>query len=295
MVLKGEFTLSKLITFNALSIYFIDPIRNVINLFLNYKKILIVKERINELLELEEENIYLDSNDIREIKGDIEIRDLSYSYNKKDKVLDNVCLKIKSKEKVVIMSPSGYGKSTLSKIIAKYIDIDYGHVFINKVDINDYNLWSIRENITYSSQNEFLFNDSIYNNLNIKNTCDEEIKDTCKLMLVDEIYKKRNSDINMLLEENASNLSGGERQRVILARTFLKKSNIYILDESFSEIDKDSEKIILNNIFKKYKDKILNNIFKKYKDKTIIVISHKSDNNELYDRIIDLEKLDYGY
>ena len=102
-------------------------------------------------------------------------------------------------------------------------------------------------------------------------------------MLVDEIYKKRNSDINMLLEENASNLSGGERQRVILARTFLKKSNIYILDESFSEIDKDSEKIILNNIFKKYKDK------------TIIVISHKSDNNELYDRIIDLEKLDYGY
>ena len=283
MVLKGEFTLSKLITFNALSIYFIDPIRNVINLFLNYKKILIVKERINELLELEEENIYLDSNDIREIKGDIEIRDLSYSYNKKDKVLDNVCLKIKSKEKVVIMSPSGYGKSTLSKIIAKYIDIDYGHVFINKVDINDYNLWSIRENITYSSQNEFLFNDSIYNNLNIKNTCDEEIKDTCKLMLVDEIYKKRNSDINMLLEENASNLSGGERQRVILARTFLKKSNIYILDESFSEIDKDSEKIILNNIFKKYKDK------------TIIVISHKSDNNELYDRIIDLEKLDYGY
>ena len=192
MVLKGEFTLSKLITFNALSIYFIDPIRNVINLFLNYKKILIVKERINELLELEEENIYLDSNDIREIKGDIEIRDLSYSYNKKDKVLDNVCLKIKSKEKVVIMSPSGYGKSTLSKIIAKYIDIDYGHVFINKVDINDYNLWSIRENITYSSQNEFLFNDSIYNNLNIKNTCDEEIKDTCKLMLVDEIYKKRN-------------------------------------------------------------------------------------------------------
>ena len=283
MVLKGEFTLSKLITFNALSIYFIDPIRNVINLFLNYKKILIVKERINELLELEEENIYLDSNDIREIKGDIEIRDLSYSYNKKDKVLDNVCLKIKSKEKVVIMSPSGYGKTTLSKIIAKYIDIHYGHVFINKVDINDYNLWSIRENITYSSQNEFLFNDSIYNNLNIKNTCDEEIKDTCKLMLVDEIYKKRNSDINMLLEENASNLSGGERQRVILARTFLKKSNIYILDESFSEIDKDSEKIILNNIFKKYKDK------------TIIVISHKSDNNELYDRIIDLEKLDYGY
>ena len=283
MVLNGEFSLSKLITFNALSIYFIDPIRNVINLFLNYKKILIVKERINELLELKEEELYLDSTLIREVKGDIEIRDLTYSYNKKDNVIDNLSLKIKNKEKVVIVSPSGYGKSTLSKIIARYIDIDYGHVYINNIDINDYNLWSIRENITYSSQNEFLFNDSIYNNLNIKNTCDEEIRNTCKIMLVDEIYKKRNSDINMLLEENASNLSGGERQRVILARTFLKHSNIYILDESFSEIDKDSERNILINIFKKYKDK------------TIIVISHKSDNNDLYDRIIDLENTDYGY
>jgi ABC-type transport system involved in cytochrome bd biosynthesis fused ATPase/permease subunit len=102
-------------------------------------------------------------------------------------------------------------------------------------------------------------------------------------MLVDEIYSKRNCDIHMMLEENASNLSGGERQRVILARTFLKKSNIYILDESFSEIDKDREK------------EILTNIFKEYKDKTIIVISHKSDNNNLYDRVIDLSKKNYEY
>ncbi len=283
MVLEGEFTLGKLITFNALSIYFINPIQNCLSLILNYKKIKIVKERINELLELEEENIYMDSNMIQEVKGDIEVRNLTYSYNKKDNIINNLSLKIKAKEKVVIVSPSGYGKSTLSKILAKYINVDYGYVFFNNIDINDYNLWSIREDITYSSQNEFLFNDSIYNNLKIKNTCDKEIKDTCKIMLVDEIYKKRNSDINMLLEENAGNLSGGERQRVLLARTFLKKSNIYILDESLSEIDKESERIILTNIFKKYKDK------------TIIVISHKGDNNNLYDRIIDLEKLEYGY
>ena len=82
---------------------------------------------------------------------------------------------------------------------------------------------------------------------------------------------------------NGSNLSGGERQRVILGRTFLKKSNIYILDEAFSEIDKDRERIILNNIFKKYKDK------------TIIVISHKNDNIDIYDRVIDLSNLKYGY
>jgi ATP-binding cassette subfamily B protein len=283
MVLDGTFTLSKLITFNALSFYFIDPIKNVVNIKFNYKKMKIVKERINELLELKEENLYLDTNLVKEVKGDIEIRDLTYSYNKKDKILDNISLKIKEKEKVVIVSPSGYGKSTLSKIIARYIDIEKGHVYINNIDINDYNLWSIREDITYSSQNEFIFTDSIYNNLKIKNTCDEEIRNTCKMMLIDEIYQKRNCDINMLLEENGSNLSGGERQRVILGRTFLKKSNIYILDEAFSEIDKDRERIILNNIFKKYKDK------------TIIVISHKNDNIDIYDRVIDLSNLKYGY
>ena len=283
MVLNNEFTLSKLITFNALSFYFLEPIKSVINLNINYKKIKIVKERINELLSLKEEELYLDDNKVNIVKGDIEIRNLSYSYNNKDKVLDDVSLYIKEREKVVIVSPSGYGKSTLSKIISRYISIDKGYVYINNIDINDYNLWSIRENITYSSQNEFLFTDSIYNNLNLKNTRDEEIRNTCKLMLVDEIYSKRNSDIHMMLEENASNLSGGERQRVILARTFLKKSNIYILDESFSEIDKDREK------------EILTNIFKEYKDKTIIVISHKSDNNNLYDRVIDLSKKEYEY
>ena len=283
MVLNNEFSLSKLITFNALSFYFLEPIKNVISMNINYKKIKIVKERINELLSLKEEDLYLDTNKVNIVKGDIEVRNLTYSYNNKDKVLDNISLYIKEKEKVVIVSPSGYGKSTLSKILSRYINIDKGYVYINNIDINDYNLWSIRENITYSSQSEFLFTDSIYNNLNIKNTRDEEIRNTCKMMLVDEIYSKRNSDINMMLEENASNLSGGERQRVLLARTFLKKSNIYILDESFSEIDKDREKIILNNIFEEFKDK------------TIIVISHKSDNNNLYDRVIDLSKKEYEY
>ena len=84
----------------------------------------------------------------------------------------------------------------------------------------------------------------------------------------------------MLLEENGSNISGGERQRVILARTFLKNSSVYILDETFSEINVEKERIILQNIFNKFKDK------------TIIAISHRFDNNDLYDEIYDLEK--YG-
>ena len=97
-------------------------------------------------------------------------------------------------------------------------------------------------------------------------------------MLIDEITSNSKNGYNMLLEENASNLSGGERQRVILARTFLKNSSIYILDETFSQINVEKERIILQNIFERFKDK------------TIIVISHRFDNNELYDCIYDMEK-----
>ena len=100
-------------------------------------------------------------------------------------------------------------------------------------------------------------------------------------MLIDEIIVNNKSGYNMLLEENASNISGGERQRVILARSFLKNSSIYILDETFSQINIEKERIILKNIFERFKEK------------TIIVISHRFDNSDLYDQIYNLEEYEH--
>ena len=100
--------------------------------------------------------------------------------------------------------------------------------------------------------------------------------------MVNEVVSDKPMGYNMVLEENGSNLSGGERQRIILARAFLKESSIYILDESFSEIDIKSER------------KILKNLFKNYSDKTIIVITHRLDNNFLYDRVINIEDFKYA-
>ena len=174
-------------------------------------------------------------------------------------------------------------KSTLMKLLLRYYTPTNGKILIDGLDIKDLDLSFLRNNITYIGQNESLFTGSILQNLELVDNNKESIDKVCSITLLDSFMTKNSIDYNYIIEESGTNLSGGERQRVILARTFLKKSNIYILDESFSEIDKDSEKIILNNIFKKYKDK------------TIIVISHKSDNNDIYDRIIDLEKLDYGY
>ena len=279
-VIDGDMDSSSIITYYSVLCFFLDPVKNVANFDVVVKKSRISIERIEELLMVEEEKILLDNQKITGKLKNILFKDVTFSYDFKNNVVNKLNLKIDEGEKIVIYGKSGSGKSTVAKILTRYLDIERGKVFINGYDINDYNLWSIREGITYVSQNEFLLTDTIYNNINMKDTRDAEyIFDVCKMIGVDKIVKFKNGGYNMILEENGSNISGGERERILLARAFVRDSDIYILDESFSEIDSLSER------------EILGKIFSKYKDKTIIVISHRMDNNDLYDRKICMEEL----
>ena len=279
-VIDGDMDSSSIITYYSVLCFFLDPVKNVANFDVVVKKSRISIERIEELLMVEEEKILLDNQKITGKLKNILFKDVTFSYDFKNNVVNKLNLKIDEGEKIVIYGKSGSGKSTVAKILTRYLDIERGKVFINGYDINDYNLWSIREGITYVSQNEFLLTDTIYNNINMKGTRDAEyIFDVCKMIGVDKIVKFKNGGYNMILEENGSNISGGERERILLARTFVRDSDIYILDESFSEIDSLSER------------EILGKIFSKYKDKTIIVISQRMDNNDLYDRKICMEEL----
>ena len=280
LVLNNEMSLSSLITFNSIVFYHFTSLKSIIDFTIMRKQIKLVIERINELLNIKEEKIYFDLNPLKNTKGDIVIKNLNYGYGSEN-IINNLNLNLKEGKKILIHGSSGCGKSTLAKILSGYIEIPRGKIFIGNNDINDINLWSLREQVTYVSQEEYIFNNTLYENLNIKNTRDKnKVFDISKCMLIDEIVKKNQSGYNMLLDENACNLSGGERQRIILARAFLKSSNIYILDESFSEINIDKERIIITNIFQRFSEK------------TIIVISHRFDNNDLYDEICNLE--DYG-
>ncbi len=279
-VIDGDMDSSSIITYYSVLCFFLGPVKNVANFDVVVKKSRISIERIEELLMVEEEKILLDNQKITGKLKNILFKDVTFSYDFKNNVVNKLNLKIDGGEKIVIYGKSGSGKSTVAKILTRYLDIERGKVFINGYDINDYNLWSIREGITYVSQNEFLLTDTIYNNINMKGTRDAEyIFDVCKMIGVDKIVKFKNGGYNMILEENGSNISGGERERILLARAFVRDSDIYILDESFSEIDSLSER------------EILGKIFSKYKDKTIIVISHRMDNNDLYDRKICMEEL----
>ena len=264
LVIDNKLTIGELISFNSLLAYFLDPIRNILNLDNTIRHTKISLKKIINLFYKETNNYVIDNK----MQGDIVIKNLTYSFDEVN-ILNNISLEIKSGEKIMIIGKSGSGKSTLAKIFKKYFKVPRDKVFINNIDINDYK----NSDILYLSQNEFLFTDSVLNNIGSNN-----IFDIAKITKVDEIINKNPLGYNMIIEENGFNLSGGERQRIILSRTINRDFNILIIDEGLNQVDVKMEK------------EILINLFNKFKDKTIIYISHRENNHNLFDKTIKLEK-----
>ena len=262
LVMDNKITLGSLLSFNSLLIYFLSPIRNIIDLDNNLRQ---AKISIKKILYL-----YYKKNNFQfeQVIGDIEFKNLTYSFDDVNNVLSNINLKIKNKSKVMVLGSSGSGKSTLFKILKQNYEIKRDKVYINGVDINDYKL----NNIVYVSQNEILFSDTIENNIG------NDIYKVSKICLVDEIVKKTQLGYKTLIEENGFNLSGGEKQRIILSRALANPFDILIIDEGLSQVDTNMERVIIKNILKEYQDK------------TIIFISHRLDNIDLFNQVIKIEK-----
>ena len=265
LVKDNIITIGQLLSFNSLLVYFLTPIRNIIDLDDSIKQSKIAVKKILNLYYDKKENGVLD----KKMKGEIIFKDLSYTFNDTRNVLENINLKINKNSKVMVIGESGSGKSTLFKILKKYYTVPRDKVYIDNVDINDYQ----KSNIVYVSQNEILFTDTISNNIDSDN-----IIDISKICLVDEIVKNNQLGYNMLIEENGFNLSGGERQRIILARALANEFDILIIDEGLSQVDINMER------------KILKNLFENYNDKTIIFISHRLENMDLFNQVIKLKK-----
>lgn len=272
MVTLGNLTFGDLLVFVNLLNYFLEPIKNIIDLNSEIKEAKNSLRRILELFKNEnKKQTFIDNVKVKEIS----FNNLSYSYDYKEKQLKNINLKLK-KQKILILGKSGSGKSTLFKLLMRYYEIPRNQITINGYDINDYKDDVIKQNFSYISQNEILYTDSIYNNLKIdKNITEEQIIEIFKKCFIDEFLN--DLGLNMLIEENGYNLSGGQRQRIILARALLKNFEVLIIDEGLSQMDINLER------------KILKNLFKMYENKMIIVISHRLDNMDLYDRVIELK------
>lgn len=275
-VMNGNFTVGSLLTFNTILGYFLNPLQNFIDLADDYVYVKGVFKRANGLYEVKLDD--LESKNGLRVEGDIIFDNLNFSFNEKDQILKNIKIEFKAKEKILLLGNSGSGKSTLLKIMYKYYDVSRGMVLVNGIDINDFSISDIRDDIIYVSQNETLYTGSIKDNILLNRDIDyKDFLDMCCYLEVDNIIKDNLLGYDFLLEENGANISGGERQRIILARALFKKGNVILIDEGLSQMDIDLERRVLKRIFSIFKDKM------------IIVVSHRFNNMDLYDKVFKLK------
>ena len=283
LIISDKFNLALFITYISLLSYFIDPIKNIIDLNFDIKNLNLSLKRVNELFDIKKEEFLVDEKYQKNVvKGDIEFKNITYSYNGYQNILKEFSLKIKENSRVLISGETGSGKSTIARILMNYFAPDKGEVLINNKSISSYNLINIRKDITYISQNETIYKDSLYNNIVLNESIIyDEFLNICKICKVDEIVNKHKFKYDMNLEEDGFGLSGGEKSRIFLARALIKKSSIYIFDETLSNIDVEKEK------------EILKNVFDNFKTSTFIVITHRLVNKKLFNKVYDLNEVNY--
>ncbi len=268
----GKMNTLDLITLNALLAYALEPLKSIISLVPEFYYLKTSFNKINEFLTISKENL---DDGLKEFKnGDIRIKNMSYSYNCYNYILKDFDLIIKEGEKIMLKGASGSGKSTICKLIYGYYKPNKGSIQISNKSLANYSINTIRNNISYLSQKEKIFNDTIKNNIIFNRKVQEEwyekILQVCR---VNEILKSKPFGDNTMIEDNGFNLSGGEIQRIVLARTLLQNGNILILDEALSEVESYQEDLIIKDIL---------NLFK---NKTIIYVTHR-DKEKMFDRSI---------
>ncbi len=282
LVINGTITIGDLVAFNGYLGILSMPVNWLPWVLIKYKKSKVSLKRLEELVNLPEEQIeIIDNKKYGELKGNIEIKNLTYNYpGYIERVLENISINIKPGESLGIIGVIGSGKTTLMNLLLKLYDVERGKIFIDGVDINDIPTKKIRDNICYITQDNFLFSATLKENINLfkDNYKDSEIEDSTKKAMIYEEISEMEEGIHTVIGEKGIDLSGGQKQRVVISRAFLNKSNIVIFDDTFSALDNRTEQHVLNNI------KELT------KDKTCIIISNRISDIKDCDKIVVLQQ-----
>lgn len=275
-IIDGKMTIGDLLVFQSISQYFTEPVQNLVSLQLTFQESSIAISRLNELMDLtrEDENEEYSIKDI-DLKKDIIFNDVSFAYGSRPNLLNDFNLEIKQGEKFAFVGASGAGKSTIVKLLLKFIEINEGKISIGENDLSDIDTYFLRNKIAYIPQEIELFSGTIIENLKIgnQNATYEEIVSVCKMVGIHDTIERLQNKYLSFVEEKGGNLSGGEKQRLAIARALLTDSDIYIFDEATSNLDSFSEKVIQDLIFNK-----INN-------KTVIIIAHRISTIVNCDRI----------
>lgn len=281
-VIEGVSTPGTFFSFIAAIAMMYDPFKRINSANNNIQSAIAAAERIFEIMDTENEILENDGELECDAKGKDVIFDHVYFRYKdnEDYVLKNINLLVKPGTTVAIVGSSGAGKSTLVSLIPRLYDVTSGAIKIGETDIRDFKVHSLRKNIGIVSQEPFLFNDTVFNNIayGMDNVTEEDVINAAKAAYAHEFILELPEGYNTVIGERGVRLSGGQRQRITIARALLKNPPILILDEATSALDTESEKIV---------QKALENLMK---HRTSFVIAHRLSTVINSDVIVVLDK-----
>ncbi|WP_396029481.1 peptide cleavage/export ABC transporter [Enterococcus faecalis] len=282
-VMDGTISLGQLITYNALLVFFTDPLQNIINLQVKMQTAQVANKRLNEIFAIEPEQTN-DSSE-REIPNqtfqqEIRLENVSFSYNMKAPTLNNISCTIAPKSKIALVGVSGSGKSTLAKLLVNFYAPSEGTIRYGKMNHLDIPFQQLREHVTYVPQESFFFSGTIVENLTfgLQNMPSfERIIEVCEAVQLNTFIEQQPLRYDMVLEEGGANLSGGQRQRLAIARALLKDADVLILDEATSGLDTLLEHAILDYLLT-------------LEEKTLLFIAHHLPIAKACDHILVLHE-----
>lgn len=279
MLLGDGVTVGKLFAFITYSNYVTGPIFSIMNIGYSFAGIIPSAKRYFEFMNIEEEDypksITISNPNLDKVQGCIEFKDVCFSYNPQKKVLNNISFKINPGEKVAIIGSNGAGKTTIINLILRFLKPTSGKILLDGNDINLLPLTDYRKLISVVSQEVYLFNTTIQDNIILNSEKGiEEMNTATKKSGAYDFIDKLPDKYKSVVGESGGKLSGGERQKVAMARAFVRNFKLLILDEATANYDVEAETMV-NNI-----------INQDFKDRTIIVITHKIDILSKVDKII---------
>lgn len=258
-------SLGTIVAMGSYSSRFWNPIRNLFVAMDDFIESITYLERILETIDEPITITNIENPVKKEIIGDIKFKDVVFSYNEDKVILDKVSFEVKPGQKIAIVGETGSGKTTIANLMARFYDINDGEILIDDIDIKSYDLNTLRRQISIMQQDNYLFTDTIMNNLKYGNSkmSDEEVIKICKKLDLDNWINEFDKGYYTVLENHGNTLSDGQRQLISYIRILINDPKILVLDEATSKIDVKTESII---------QKKINTLLK---DKTTITIAHR--------------------
>ena len=278
-IADSSVTVGEIISFIMMNNMLFRPLRQIADKFNTLQMGMVAAERVFKIVDAVETEIDKGTIPVRAFKGNVTFKDVYFSYIEDEEVIKGISFEVKSGDTVAIVGATGAGKSTIINLLNRFYDIRKGEITIDGINISDYKLHDLRKQIAVVLQDVFLFSDSIFNNITLKDKSItlEEVKRSAKEIGIHEFIMTLPGGYNYNVKERGVMLSVGQRQLIAFLRASVSKPSILILDEATSSIDSYAEQLI-----QEATEKIT-------KNRTSIIIAHRLATIQKADKIIVMD------